>query len=229
MVPGPSRIVNIEKATAGHDGRDAAHHVDEQGDRGGELAAVRVFDQVHGAHQTDRNGDNHSASGDFESTDDGVQHTAVTTGRGLVTTDHTGHVVAQEVQVQALDAVDDSGPQQGDQRDAGDHKRHRDQGPHEVVHDITALDGGTGRAETIEVDFGRAVHRSLFSVLSSSHHAVAFSVSLRAMKLTTNVIRNRIRPVPISVETPRSLASGYCAAIFAAMVWFCEACSSLME
>ena len=115
------------------DGRDAAHHVDQQGDDLCQLATVGIFHQVHGAHQADRDGDEHGAEGDFQRADDGVQDAAVAAGRGRVAADHAGHVVAQEVEVQPLDAVDDGGEQHREQRDQRHDERARDERLHGEV------------------------------------------------------------------------------------------------
>ena len=55
-----------------------------------------------------------------------------------------------------------------------------------------------------EVDDGSAVHRRSV-VICGGHHTLAFSVSLRAMKFTTKVIRNRTRPVPIITSMSRDI------------------------
>ena len=217
-----------EREQTGDDGRNTAHHVDQQCDDASQLATVGIFNQVHGAHQTDRNGDDHGAERDFQRTDDGVLNAAVTTGRRRIAADHTGHVIAQEVEVQPLDTVDDGGEQHREQRNQRHNERKSDQHAHRKILALTCSGKGTSRLELVEIDDGGTIHRRSV-VIHCGHHALAFSVSLRAMKFTTKVIRNSTKPVPISTDTPRSLASGYCAAMLAAIVWFCEACSSLME
>ncbi|CAI7629210.1 unnamed protein product, partial [Penicillium discolor] len=123
----------------GDDRGDARHHVDEERDGLGDLAAA-VLDEVDRGHQTDRHGDDRGRQRDEDRAPDGVHDTAAVT-------DDVAHRVGEELGIEALEAVRHHGPQQGDQRQQGDEEGRGDESRHQAVDGLaTALrDGGDHR------------------------------------------------------------------------------------
>src|SRR6478752_5458072 len=123
----------------GHDGRDARHDVDEEGDGLGERA-LAVLDQVDGGQQSQRCRDDGRDPDLFQGADQGVVDTAAGLGA-----EDPGHRVAEEVSVEALGAAADRGPEQRGERDDGDEEAHPDYAGGEAVLGLAlVLDHGRG-------------------------------------------------------------------------------------